>query len=248
MTRTAGRDEPPEAPRVIELAPMHQLVQENILPDIRRYLNQPPIEGDRTARRAGAPARALIPHRYSGDQDPMPSGQRQQFRWQRTTGCRHQPRLDDDPQVARRHSDASDQCIAAEMSGPVPDRISSMPAERQPLSPIIAEWTAEADRMSSTEFYRAFNRLQRMREAAVRIIDGCDFLIMPSVPRVAFAADQSGFGPDSLFAPWANTFLFNLSEQPASSIPCGISGRGYAHRASDPRQAVRRFQRLPTFA
>ncbi len=102
----------------------------------------------------------------------------------------------------------------------------SMPAERQPLSPIIAEWTAEADRMSSTDLYRAFNRLQRMREAAVRMIDGCDFVLMPSVPRVAFAADQSGFGPDSLFAPWANTFLFNLSEQPASSIPCGISGEG----------------------
>ena len=102
----------------------------------------------------------------------------------------------------------------------------SMPAERQQLSPIIAEWTAEADRMSATDFYRAFNRLQRMREAAVRIIDGCEFLLMPSVPRVAFAADQSGFGPDSLFAPWANTFLFNLSEQPASSIPCGISRDG----------------------
>jgi aspartyl-tRNA(Asn)/glutamyl-tRNA(Gln) amidotransferase subunit A len=102
----------------------------------------------------------------------------------------------------------------------------TMPAHRQLQADVIAAWSAEADTMSATAFYRAFNRLQKMREATVRLMDGCDFLILPSVPKVAFRAEQPGFGPDTLFAPWINTFLFNLSEQPASSIPCGLSREG----------------------
>jgi aspartyl-tRNA(Asn)/glutamyl-tRNA(Gln) amidotransferase subunit A len=29
-----------------------------------------------------------------------------------------------------------------------------------------------------------------------------------------------------VFEPWANTFLFNITEQPASSVPCGLTGAG----------------------
>ncbi len=102
----------------------------------------------------------------------------------------------------------------------------TMPAARQAQAKVIAAWSAEADAMSATDFYSAFNRLQKMRETAARLIDDCDFLILPSVPRLAFPAEQPGFGPDDLFAPWINTFLFNLTEQPASSIPCAISAEG----------------------
>lgn len=104
--------------------------------------------------------------------------------------------------------------------------LSGMPAERRPLADVIERWSSEAESMSATEFYQAFNRLQRLRERAARLIHDCDFLILPSVPRPAFPAEQPGFGPEDLFSPWTNTFLFNLTEQPASSVPCGLSREG----------------------
>ena len=102
----------------------------------------------------------------------------------------------------------------------------AMPAERRRQAQVIADWSAEADAMSATEFYRAFNRLERLRETAVQLMDGCDFLLLPTVPSMAFPAEQPGHGPDALFAPWANTFLFNLTGQPASSMPCAVSNEG----------------------
>ena len=101
-----------------------------------------------------------------------------------------------------------------------------MPAGRQAQAPVIGAWSAEADTMSATDFYRAFSRLELMRERAARLMDGCDFLILPAVPFVAFLAEQPGHGPDALFAPWVNTFLFNLTGQPASSVPCAVSTEG----------------------
>ena len=105
------------------------------------------------------------------------------------------------------------------------------PAETRPRrtasqAQIIAAWSAEADAMSATDFHRTSNRLERLREAAARLIDGCDFLLLPTVPFVAFPAEQPGYGPDALFAPWVNTFLFNLTGQPASSLPCAVSAEG----------------------
>ena len=101
-----------------------------------------------------------------------------------------------------------------------------MPVERQAQAPVIATWSAEADAMSAVDFHRAFTRLEQMRERAVQLMDGCDFLILPAVPFVAFPAEQPGYGPEGLFAPWINTFLFNLTGQPASSLPCAISAEG----------------------
>jgi Asp-tRNA(Asn)/Glu-tRNA(Gln) amidotransferase A subunit family amidase len=65
-----------------------------------------------------------------------------------------------------------------------------------------------------------------MREAAARLTDECDFIILPTVPRTAFPAELAGFSTHELFAPWLNTFLFNLTEQPASSVPCAVSRGG----------------------
>ena len=102
----------------------------------------------------------------------------------------------------------------------------AMPPDRQAQASTISDWSAEADTMSAVDFHRSFGRLERLREVAARMIDGCDFLLLPTVPFVAFPAEQPGYGLDDLFAPWVNTFLFNLTGQPASSIPCAVSTEG----------------------
>jgi aspartyl-tRNA(Asn)/glutamyl-tRNA(Gln) amidotransferase subunit A len=91
---------------------------------------------------------------------------------------------------------------------------------------VISDWSAEADQMSATDFYRSFNHLQLLREKALRICDGVDYLLLPTVPSLPFDADCPGLTEAQLFEPWLNTFLFNLTEQPAVSVPCAISRSG----------------------
>lgn len=100
------------------------------------------------------------------------------------------------------------------------------PAEIQQRASIVFKWSEAAGRATATDLYDAFNRLQLMREKTVRLMDGCDFLMLPSVQRPAFAGKLAGFSDTELFEPWINTFLFNLSEQPASSVPCGLTADG----------------------
>ena len=57
----AGRlDEPPEASGVILLMQMHQLVHQDVIPDVVRHLDQTKIQRDVAAPRAGAPPRSLV--------------------------------------------------------------------------------------------------------------------------------------------------------------------------------------------
>jgi Asp-tRNA(Asn)/Glu-tRNA(Gln) amidotransferase A subunit family amidase len=104
--------------------------------------------------------------------------------------------------------------------------LNTFPPERQQQASVILGWSAEAETMSATDLFRAFNCLQKMRERAARLIDGYDFLLLPSVPKPAFRAELSGFSAVEPFEPWINTFLFNLTEQPASSVPCGYTKLG----------------------
>ncbi len=91
---------------------------------------------------------------------------------------------------------------------------------------IISKWSESAAQASADDVFLAFNRLQIVRERTVRLMDDCDFMLLPSVPRPAFAANMAGYSERELFQPWINTFLFNLSEQPASSVPCGLTSDG----------------------
>src|SRR5690606_2209684 len=90
----------------------------------------------------------------------------------------------------------------------------------------IYEWTQEIAELSAVDMYDMFNQLNVLRERAARFISGFDFLVLPTVPCPPFAADLEGPTQNTAFAPWANCFLFNLTGQPASSVPCGITKSG----------------------
>ncbi len=93
-------------------------------------------------------------------------------------------------------------------------------------TPVIDAWTREADHSEAVELRRAMNAMQMLREKAAGLISGHDFLLLPTTPRTAFGAELPAPDPARLFEPWANTFLFNLTQQPAASIPCGLDSDG----------------------
>jgi aspartyl-tRNA(Asn)/glutamyl-tRNA(Gln) amidotransferase subunit A len=102
----------------------------------------------------------------------------------------------------------------------------SLPDEQASRSRDVWRWTREALQLSAADYYRLSNQLDLLREAAVTFTSGHDFVLLPTTPRPAFGAEVASPNPDEMFEPWANTFLFNLSEQPAASIPVGLSADG----------------------
>jgi len=120
---------------------------------------------------------------------------------------------------------------------------------RQGLSPYIQSWTARGRDLSALDLQHAWTRAQLLRERAFRLIDEADFLILPSTADTAFQADR--LAPDGVepFALWAPTCLFNLTEQPAASVPFGLdpAGKPIGVQVVGPRfqdREVLRFARL----
>ncbi|MES5047741.1 amidase [Rhizobium nepotum] len=104
--------------------------------------------------------------------------------------------------------------------------LSDFAADRRAAATVVSDWSLEAESLTAIDLYRDFNRLQSMRARAAALIEGFDFLILPSVHVPPFLADTPGLLPGRLFEAWINSFLFNLTEQPASSSPCGLTANG----------------------
>lgn len=103
---------------------------------------------------------------------------------------------------------------------------SNFSPEQQQRAQTIARWSASADSVTAVEYQKVFGQLQQLRERAHNLIAGGDFLLLPTVPKPPFCAELAGFSPEKLFEPWINTFLFNITEQPGSSVPCGHTPAG----------------------
>ena len=58
------------------------------------------------------------------------------------------------------------------------------------------------------------------------VIKDYDLLMLPTVPIPPYRAENPGLDNGDIFAPWCNTFVFNLTQQPASSVPCGRTSAG----------------------
>jgi len=104
--------------------------------------------------------------------------------------------------------------------------ISKRPVEDAKNSSVIWNWTRNVANLSAIEFYEAFNSMQLLREKAARLIWDHDYILLPTTPKPAFSADTPAPDPNKLFTPWVHTFLFNLTEQPATSVPFGVGEDG----------------------
>ncbi|MGF7162450.1 Asp-tRNA(Asn)/Glu-tRNA(Gln) amidotransferase A subunit family amidase [Rhodoligotrophos appendicifer] len=103
---------------------------------------------------------------------------------------------------------------------------STFPDDRRKAASVIDQWTATISGESAAALFTAMVAMRRMRELTMRLFDDIDFLVLPTVHRPSYSADSPAPDPQALFEPWANCFLFNLTEQPASSVPCGFTPGG----------------------
>ncbi|WP_164658376.1 amidase family protein [Tropicibacter sp. Alg240-R139] len=104
--------------------------------------------------------------------------------------------------------------------------LSRHPGAEQRKTPVIYDWTRRALDLTALDHHANFVATQFLRERTLKLIEGYDFLILPSAPDTAFDAELPGSDPTRIFESWANTFLFNLTEQPGSNVPMGLDRYG----------------------
>lgn len=100
---------------------------------------------------------------------------------------------------------------------------------RAKILPFIVEWcTHRARHFSGSDVMTAYGRMMAMREAATRVSAGFDFLLMPTTPVVSWGAEQHSPSddPHDALSHIAFTVPFNMSEQPAASVPWCQSADG----------------------
>ena len=104
-----------------------------------------------------------------------------------------------------------------------------LPSERKAkVLPFIAAWCRRAEKLTAVDASRALGQVFLMREKAVAAMATFDFLLMPTSPITAYAADEAtpGDNPAKPFEHIGFTAPFNMSEQPACSICAGYDADG----------------------
>ena len=107
--------------------------------------------------------------------------------------------------------------------------ISAQPPARQAkVLPYIRDWAAAGQTCSAAELFHGYSQFAALRDAAVAACRPCDYVISPVAPVSAFAAEWASPTNDPLRAMEhiAYTLPYNMSEQPAISVPCGHTAGG----------------------
>jgi Asp-tRNA(Asn)/Glu-tRNA(Gln) amidotransferase A subunit family amidase len=105
--------------------------------------------------------------------------------------------------------------------------ISQLPPQRQALVlPFIRAWVAEAAGYDAATVFRGFMQMAALRDAAVAACQPFDYVLSPVCAVSAFPATHAMPSNDPLHAMEhiAFTLPFNMSEQPAISVPCAGAG------------------------
>jgi aspartyl-tRNA(Asn)/glutamyl-tRNA(Gln) amidotransferase subunit A len=108
--------------------------------------------------------------------------------------------------------------------------VAGLPAERRPLlDPGLAAIAAEGERVGATDYLAAdFARTALAREMAV-FHRKYDLLLTPMMPIPALPVGQDLNNPseETAWFDWSPfSYPFNLTRQPAASIPCGLTAAG----------------------
>ncbi|MFI5400461.1 MAG: amidase [SAR324 cluster bacterium] len=106
----------------------------------------------------------------------------------------------------------------------------ALPSERQrKILPFIVEWcTYRAPRFSGRDVVAAYNQIVAMREAAVYACQPFDYVLSPTSPILPYPAELAAPGndPHDALPHIAFTVAYNMSEQPAASVPWTASSDG----------------------
>ena len=107
--------------------------------------------------------------------------------------------------------------------------VATTPPEKRPLLDRGLEEVAEREGgMSAVDYLGAEALRIEAAHAMARFHQRYDILLTAATPTAAFAADQPTLRPwEALWRDWAPwTFAFNLTRQPAISVPIGLDGDG----------------------
>ncbi|HXN42696.1 MAG TPA: amidase family protein, partial [Xanthobacteraceae bacterium] len=101
-------------------------------------------------------------------------------------------------------------------------------ARRAKVLPFIVAWASAAANLSGLELFRCFSQVFVMRQAAHAACQAYDYVLCPTAPIPAFAAELPcpTNDPARPFEHIAFTVPFNMSEQPAASVNCGYTADG----------------------
>jgi len=101
--------------------------------------------------------------------------------------------------------------------------------QRELLDPAVADVLKDALRQTSEEYYTNVFRRYELREVLRIFFEQYDLLLTPSLPCAAFdvGLNMPPQHADRSIVSWVYyTYPFNLTGQPAASIPAGVSGEG----------------------
>ena len=107
--------------------------------------------------------------------------------------------------------------------------MSALPAERQArLLPYIRQWVATGATLTAAEVFHGYSQMAALREAAVAACQPFDFVLSPVNPVSSYPADWASpiNDPARPFEHIPFTLPYNMSEQPAASIDCGVTAGG----------------------
>jgi len=107
--------------------------------------------------------------------------------------------------------------------------MSGLPAERQAkVLPYIRQWVATGATLSAAEVFHGYSQMAALRDAAVAACQPFDFVLSPVNPVASYPADWASpiNDPARPFEHIPFTLPYNMSEQPAASIDCGVTADG----------------------
>jgi Asp-tRNA(Asn)/Glu-tRNA(Gln) amidotransferase A subunit family amidase len=107
--------------------------------------------------------------------------------------------------------------------------ISDLPPDRRAkVLPFIRDWAAAGQICTAAQLFHGHSQFAALRDAAVSACQPFDFVISPVAPVSAFPAEWASptNDPQRAMEHIAYTLPYNMSEQPAISVPCGHTEGG----------------------
>ncbi len=107
--------------------------------------------------------------------------------------------------------------------------MSALPPERRDkILPFIRAWANGAEGRTGAEVYAGFDAIMRLRRLGNETMHGLDYILSPTAPVAAFAAELPcpTNDPQRPFEHIGFTVPFNMTEQPAASVNAGYTAAG----------------------
>ena len=102
-------------------------------------------------------------------------------------------------------------------------------AQRELMDPPILDLAEQGRQVTAVQYRRAEQQRDDLGQRMRLFHDTYDLLVTPQLPLTAFEAGRN-VPAGSAMSHWSQwtpfTYPFNLTQQPAASVPCGFAGDG----------------------